>query len=299
MNRVDLAIVGAGPAGLSAAQYGARAALNVLILEQFAPGGQVLRISSLENYPGLTSSAFELIQTMQEQAERFGAQFRIETVEKVQREKDFCTVFLMGGEKIQARAVIIATGAIRRLLNIPGEKEFTGKGISYCATCDGPFFKQKKIIVVGGGDSACDEAHFLSRLSSQIILVHRRDHLRAQKLLAERVLKNPNIEVRFNTRVLAFHGQKMLSSVLLETNGRTYNEEVQAVFVCIGLEAESTLIPEVHRDEEGFIICDHTMQTSIPGIYAAGDIRSSPFRQIVVAASDGAIAAHSVSNMLI
>ncbi|MDR1957400.1 MAG: FAD-dependent oxidoreductase, partial [Treponema sp.] len=168
---------------------------------------------------------------------------------------------------------------------------------SYCATCDGPFFKEKKIFVVGGGDAACDEAQFLARLSSQVVLVHRRDRFRAQKALAERVLRNPHITVRFNTRIAEIRGETKVSAVLLESisTGESYEEAGDAVFIFAGIVPQMPLVPDMQKNEQGYIVTDQTMATSIPGIFCAGDVRASPFRQVVVAAGEGAVAAHSAA----
>jgi thioredoxin reductase (NADPH) len=243
----DLLIIGAGPAGLTAAQYGARANLNVLVIERLSPGGQALLIDVLENYPGNVErtdaegnvcagprTGFEFSQDMHRQAEAFGASFLSEAVSELRKEDNLFTVVLSGGEYRKAHAVILATGAAHRNLDIPGEAHFLGRGVSHCATCDGAFFRNKKIFVVGGGDAACDDAQYLSRLSSHVTLVHRRDRFRAQKALAERVLHNQNIEVRFNTIIKEIKGEQKLSSVTLEQEGRVYEEAADAVFIFSG-----------------------------------------------------------------
>jgi thioredoxin reductase (NADPH) len=299
---VDLLILGAGPAGLTAAQYGARANMRVLVIEELAPGGQMLFIDALENYPGYLASGpeafksgFELVQAMHRQATSFGAAFITQTAQSLQKEGDVFTVTLGTGETLRGLAVIVATGAKHRILDIPGEIEFSGHGVSYCASCDGPFFKGKKLLVIGGGDAACDEAQFLSHLSPQVVLVHRRDRFRSQKALAERVLHNPHITVRFNTRLLEIRGAKKVSSVLLENTltGESYEEAGDAVFIFAGTIPQTSLVPSVQKNESGYIITDQEMATSIPGIFCAGDVRACPFRQVVVAAGEGAVAAHS------
>jgi thioredoxin reductase (NADPH) len=292
----DLIILGAGPAGLTAAQYGARANLKVLVIEQLAPGGQALLIDKLENYPGNIGekSGFDIAQDMHRQAEDFGAVFLNETAAALVKEGDVFKIALESNEILRAPGVIIATGSKYRTLDIPGEKELYGRGVSYCATCDGPFFRNKKIIVVGGGDAACDEAQFLSRLSEQVVLIHRKNRFRSQKALAERVLHNPSIETRFNTRLREIRGQGKVVSVLLEETGtgKTYEEGTDGVFIFVGALPQSSLASAVKKDENGYIITDQNMETSVPGLFAAGDVRASPFRQVVVAAGEGAIAAH-------
>ncbi|MDR1249141.1 MAG: FAD-dependent oxidoreductase [Treponema sp.] len=293
---VDLLILGAGPAGLSAAQYGSRANLRTLAVEQLAPGGQALSIDRLENYPGELSprSGYDFAEAMRRQAEGFGAEIVGDEALALRREGELFIAALGSGREIRACAVILATGAAHRNLGIPGEAEYTGRGVSYCATCDGPFFKGKRILVVGGGDAACDEARFLSLLSDQVILVHRRGAFRAQAGLVQRALENPRIEVRLNTRPLEIRGGKQVSSVWLENTvtheGR--EEPVDAVFIFAGTVPRTALVPDAETDGSGYIITDQRMASSIPGLFAAGDVRSSPFRQVVVAASEGAIAAH-------
>jgi thioredoxin reductase (NADPH) len=303
----DLIIIGAGPAGLAAAQYGARANLRVLVLEQMAPGGQALLIDTLENYPGIAAgkTGFDFCADLHRQAGEFGAVFLMEEAVSLAKEGDIFTLGLGSGETRRSPAVILATGAKHRTLGIPGEEQFFGRGVSYCATCDGPFFKNKKIFVVGGGDAACDEAQYLSRLSDRVVLAHRRDRFRAQKALADRALHNPNIEVRFNTIIKEIRGSEKVSSVILgrtdsncRETGETHEEAADGVFVFTGTIPQSSLAPEVKKDESGYIVTNARMETSIPGLFAAGDVRSSPFRQIITAASDGAIAAHCASSYI-
>jgi len=198
----DLIIIGGGGAGLTAAQYGARANLRTLLIEETALGGQALVIEGLENYPGYPEpvSGYVFTQKFEEQARNFGADILIASVQSLTKEKDIFTVATTEGVRT-AYAVILATGAQHRFLGVPGEKELSGRGVSYCATCDGPFFKNRKMLVVGGGDAACDESMFLAKLTDRIVMVHRRDRFRAQKSLADRVLRSPNIDVRFNTVV--------------------------------------------------------------------------------------------------
>jgi len=297
----DLLIIGAGPAGLTAAQYGARAGLDVLILEQLAPGGQVMNIDILENYPGIAKdkSGFDFCQDLHDQAEAFGAKFLMDQAVSLNREEPGFSLVLGSGKKVSAPTVILASGAKHRTLDIPGEEEFSGRGVSYCATCDGPFFKNKKIFVVGGGDAACADAQYLSRLTKQVILIHRRDRFRAQKSLAERVLNNANIEVRFNTTMKDIHGLDRVTSVILETAGKGHYEDIaDAVFILAGTVPQSSLAADAKKDESGYIITDQCMASSIPGLFVAGDVRASPFRQVVVAAGEGAIAAHSAASYI-
>jgi thioredoxin reductase (NADPH) len=297
----ELLIIGAGPAGLAAAQYGARANLKTIVIEEMAAGGQSLLIDQLENYPGILEpvSGYDLAENMRVQAERFGAEFVSASVESV--EKDGAHFIVKAGEdRFAAEAVIIATGAKHRHLGVPGEETFAGRGVSYCATCDGPFFKGKKILVVGGGDAACDEAMYLAKLSSQVVMIHRRDRFRAQKSLASRVLENPNIKVLFNTVPVEIRGGKKVESVVLAdaVSGEKREEAFDAVFVFIGSDPNTASVPQVAKDESGSVVTDEKMATSVPGIFAAGDVRVSPFRQVITACSDGATAAHAASQYI-
>ena len=297
----DLIIIGGGAAGLSAAQYAARSNLDVVLFEEMATGGQILIIDNMENYPGFPEpvEGFEFSQQMEKQAKQFGAEIVLTTVKGMENKNGYFMVET-GKGTYTTYAVILATGAKHKHLDIPGEKEFTGRGVSYCATCDGPFFRGKKILVVGGGDAACDEAGFLANLSENVVLIHRRDRFRAQKALAERVLNNPNIEVRFNTVAKEIRGKDKVEKVLLEKtdSGESYEEEMDAVFIFVGSIPQTQLVPELSKDEGGYIVTNQRMETEVPGLYAVGDLRNTPFRQVVVSASDGAIAAHCASQYI-
>ena len=289
----DLIIIGAGPAGLTAAQYGARANLKTLLIEEASVGGQSLNITDLENYPGFENpiSGGELCSRMKIQADKFGAQFLVASVQAISKQNDLFTI-TTDTALFTTYTVILATGAKHRKLGVPGEDDFAGRGVSYCAACDGAFFKGKKIIVVGGGDTACSEALFLANLSDQVILIHRKDRFRAQKALADRVLANKNIEVRFNTTCIEIKGSNKVESALLMENGIQYEQDTDAVFIFTGILPQNQLAGGVNMDETGYIITDSRMETSLKGLFAIGDVRTSPFRQVVTACSDGAIAAH-------
>jgi thioredoxin reductase (NADPH) len=297
----ELVVIGAGAAGLAAAQYGARAGLDVLVLEEMASGGQALVIDNLENYPGIAEavSGFEFTRRMEEQATRFGAELMNATVSSVRREGGGLVVDTDRGP-IGALAVVLATGAKHRHLGVPGEAELAGRGVSYCATCDGPFFKGKRMLVVGGGDAACDEAMYLANLASSVLMVHRRDRLRAQKALADRTAANPKIEIRYHTEVRRILGDAKVSGARLVENtaGREYDEAVEAAFIFVGSIPQAAMVPGVRLDEAGYVVTDQRMETSIPGLFAAGDVRSTPFRQLVVAAGEGAVAAHAAGKYI-
>jgi thioredoxin reductase (NADPH) len=260
----------------------------------------------LGNLTVLPKTGYDFSRDLFRQAESFGASFFSGSAESLRKEGDVFIVGISDGAERGAKAVIIATGATRRLLGIPGEKEFTGKGVSYCATCDGPFFKNKKIFVVGGGDAACDEANYLSRLSDKVTMIHRRDSFRAQKAIAERVLQNPKIEVRFNTVMKEIKGGQKVKSAVLENSGsgKVYEEPADAVFVFAGGSPQSSLVSSdgglrAGLDGNGCIITDHKMATNIPGLFAAGDVRGGVFRQVVVAAGEGAVAAHCAAEYIL
>jgi thioredoxin reductase (NADPH) len=299
----DLIIIGGGGAGLSAAQYAARANLSPLLLEELATGGQALIIDRLENYPGFPEAipGTELTRLFEEQAVRFGAEIKYTGVQKLTWSDGLFTSHADDGP-LTSLAVIMATGARHRTLDVPGEKEYAGKGVSYCATCDGPFFKGQPMVVVGGGDAACDESAFLAHLSDSVLMVHRRDRFRAQKALSDRTLSNPHIQVRFNTELKEIRGSAKVEEVVLLDNktGKSFAHKTSAVFVFVGSIPQTRVIEglQVKRDEAGYVETDQRMQTSLRGLFAAGDIRATPFRQLVVAAGEGAIAAHSAAQFI-
>jgi thioredoxin reductase (NADPH) len=297
----DLIIIGGGPAGLAAAQYGSRANLKCVIVEEMAPGGQALTIDDLENYPGFPKgiTGFQFSDDMRAQAEKFGAEFKSAGVKEIIKEGENFLV-KTAREELSAPAVIFATGAKHRHLGVTGEEEFAGRGVSYCATCDGPFFKGKKILVVGGGDAACDEAVYLSKLSDQVKIIHRRDRFRAQKAVADRVINDPKITVEFNTVCEEIKGDMKVNKVILKDtlSGETREEEMDAVFIFVGTIPQTQMAPEVNLDEMGYIVTNEKMETSLPGFYAVGDVRDTPFRQVITACADGAVSAHMASNYI-
>jgi thioredoxin reductase (NADPH) len=297
----DIIIAGGGPAGLSAAQYSARANLKTLVLEGTAIGGQGLFIDKLENYPGILEpvSGYDLAEAMHAQALKFGASFESAMVQAVEKREGGFIAKTDRGD-FSCKALILATGAEHRHLGVSGEAEFASRGVSYCATCDGPFFRDKPILVVGGGDAACDEASYLSKLSDKIVMVHRRDAFRAQKAVAERVLKDPHIKVLWDTVVKEIRGDTKVRGALLEDvkTGKRSEIAAEAVFIFVGSDPRSGLVPGLLLDESGYIVTDGSMRSSVPGIFAVGDVRATPFRQVVVSAGDGAIAAHCASQYI-
>ncbi|HCG63722.1 MAG: thioredoxin-disulfide reductase [Spirochaetae bacterium HGW-Spirochaetae-4] len=299
----DIIIIGGGPAGLSAAQYAARAGLSAHVFEEMAPGGQILVVDELENYPGFEEpiSGFDLADKFTKQAERFGAVIHFGTVDAVNHNEDGSFTVVTTDGTFTVPVVIMSTGAKRRELGVPGEKEYQGRGVSYCATCDGPFFKGKRILVVGGGDSACGESLFLSKLSSDIVIVHRKDRFRAQRSIAGMVEHDGNIDTRFLHTVNEIKGDgKRVTSVSLHDieHDRDYDEPFDAVFVFIGADPRTKLVSYAGTDEAGYLVTNELMSTDVPGLYAVGDVRNTPFRQIVTAASDGAIAAHASAEYI-
>ena len=296
----DYIIIGAGPAGLSSAQYAARSGLKTIVLEGMGAGGQVVQIPDLENYPGVFPpvNGYDFIDTMRKQAESFGAQIAQVQVSSIDKKgKDF--VITTKDTVYTAPALCIATGAVHKNLNVPGEKEFTGRGVSYCAVCDGPFFKNKKIFVVGGGDSACSEAVYLSSISSDVSIIHRRDSFRAQQAVVDKMLA-AGVKPIYDTVVKSINGTNKVESLTLENvkTGEQTTVDCNVVFIFAGMAPQTELVEMLRKDETGYIITDEKMQTSIPGLFAAGDVRAKPFRQIVTAASDGAIAANSAKEMI-
>jgi thioredoxin reductase (NADPH) len=299
--RYDFIIIGGGIAGLTAAQYGSRSNMHTLVIEAGACGGQALNIFNLENYPGLFPpvDGSEFMQKMETQAKEFGADIMQASVESLDKTGDLFTIKTSKGF-YTAPAVLIATGADHRHLGIPGEEKFTGTGVSYCATCDGPFFRNKRVAVIGGGDSACDEALYLSGLTPQVTLIHRKGQLRAQKVSADRVLSSDRISVKFNTVVREIRGTTKVQSLLLENTktGEQSEFPVDGVFVFIGMDPRTSLVNTLERDEIGCIVTNCEMETAVPGLFCAGDVRSKSFRQLVTAASDGAIAAHNAEKYI-
>ncbi len=296
----DYIVIGAGPAGLSSAQYAARSGLKTIVLEGMGAGGQVAQIFELENYPGVfpAVNGFDFVETLRKQAEAFGAQIKQVQVSSIDKKgKDF--IIQTKDSIYTAPALCMATGAVHKNLGVPGEEELKGRGVSYCATCDGPFFRNKKIVVIGGGDSACSEAIYLATLSKDVTIVHRRNEFRAQKALVDKMLK-AGVKPVYDCVVKQINGQNKVEGITLENvkTGETSELECAAVFIFAGMAPQTDLVDMIKKDISGYIMTDENMQTSIPGLYAAGDVRSKPFRQIVTAVSDGAIAANAAKEFI-
>lgn len=297
----DLAIVGGGPGGLSAAIYAMRAALRTVLIEKAAPGGQINLCDAVENYPGfIRISGAQLATQFSEHAASYGIEQITDEVAAVEPGLDFHTVRLAGGREINCHAVILATGGTPRKLGIPGEDTLYGKGVSYCAVCDGFFFKDKEVVVVGGGDSACEEGLYLAKLARQVYIVHRRDALRASRILQQRVETECKIDVLWNTVVTEICADEAgVNKVRLKDTltGEKRDLPIDGVFIFIGFEPNNELVPAgVKVNAEGFVITDDQCATSTAGIYAVGDLREKYARQIVLSAADGCMAALSAAH---
>ncbi|GAB4072900.1 thioredoxin-disulfide reductase [Barrientosiimonas marina] len=298
----DVIIAGAGPAGMTAAVYASRADLDTLMLERGIPGGQVANTEDVENYPGYSYiSGPDLSNELYEHAKKFGAEYAYGDIKSVEDHGMYKTIFA-GKKQYNTRTLIIASGAEYKKLGVPGEEELGGKGVSYCAVCDGAFFKGKNLVVVGGGDSAVEEGMYLTRFADKVTIVHRRDELRAQKILQDRAFDNDKIDFIWNTEAKTINGPDgKVSSVLLHDNktGEEYDYPIDGVFIYIGLlPINEPFLSLGITGEEGYIQTNEEMQTAIPGIFAAGDIREKSLRQIVTATGDGSIAAEEAQKYI-
>lgn len=294
--KVDVLVIGAGPAGMSSAQYAARSGYSTLIIDPFGPGGQLLYIDEIENYPGAEKlSGYMLSNRMENQCQEFGVPIEYRKALSIKKENNLFYTETDEGE-IVSSAVIVATGATHRHLGVGGEEEYTGKGVSYCATCDGPFFKGKKVVVVGGGDTALTDALYLSKMCREVVIVHRRDAFRAQKVLVDRVRKKENISLMMNEKIEKIIGNgKEVTSILL-SSGREIDTD--GIFVFIGLVPQSQIVKDMVETENGFIKTNSRNETTLSGLFAAGDVTTTSFRQVVTAAADGARASHSADEYI-
>ena len=295
----DLIILGAGPAGLTAGIYAARGGLNAVIVESKAVGGQAALTAEIENYPGFASvSGYELVSLMQAQCEALGVSFVFDAPVALALEGDVKRVETAYSGTLEARAVVLATGALPRTLGVDRESELMGGGVSYCATCDGAFFRGKPVAVVGGGNTAVEDALYLEKFASEVFLIHRRDALRADAILADRV-KNSGVHIVWDSVVTALEGDKKLQSVTLKNvkSGDTSSLAVNGLFVAVGQKPATEGLTGVELDG-GYIVTDSEMRTSLPGVFAAGDVRKKTLRQVVTAAADGAVAAESAIKFL-
>ncbi len=290
----DIIIVGGGPGGLTSGLYGARAELKTLLLEKYLPGGQIANTEDVEDYPGFEHiSGAELASRMTEHAKKFGLEIASEEVEEVYCKGDIRVVKTYERE-LTAKAVILATGGSPNKLKVPGEENFSGKGVSYCAICDGAFFRDQVIAVVGGGDAAVEEAMFLTKFGSKVIIIHRRDELRAQKIIRTRAFANDKLEFIWDSVVEEINGDTKVRSLSLKNvkTGEKSTLDVGALFVFIGFVPNSNIVREaVRKDQGGYFVTDDRMQTSVAGIFAIGDVRAQLVRQITNAVGDGTTAA--------
>lgn len=298
----DVVIIGSGPAGLSAGLYAARAKMSTLILEKDKPGGQIVTTEEVANYPGSMEEATGplLVSRMIEQCESFGAQRRSVGVQSVDFSKEIKQIVTELGEVIEAKSVIIATGASPRKIGCPGEEELTGRGVSYCATCDADFFTDLEVFCVGGGDTALEEALFLTRFARKVTVIHRRDAFRAAKSIVDKAKRNEKIHYILDSQVVEISGEGFVNAIKVKNVKTGEITQINAseedgtfgVFCFVGYIPQTELFKDIITlDEQGYIVSDETMKTNIPGVYVAGDVRQKQLRQVVTAVADGAIAA--------
>ncbi|CEL90998.1 thioredoxin-disulfide reductase [Streptococcus sanguinis] len=298
----DTIIIGAGPAGMTAALYAARSNLKVALLERGIPGGQMNNTADIENYPGYANiSGPELAEKMFEPLENLGVEHLFGLVEKIEDRGDFKEI-ITEDERFETKTVIIASGANHRHLGVPGEEDYNSRGVSYCAVCDGAFFRDEDLLVVGGGDSAVEEAIFLTRFAKSVTIVHRRDELRAQKVLQDRAFANEKIRFVWDSVVESIHGdERKVTGVTFKNvkTGETSQADFGGIFIYVGLDPVSEFAKDLGiTDEAGWILTDHQMKTSVAGIYAVGDVRQKDLRQITTAVGDGAIASQEAYKYL-
>lgn len=295
MKKYDVLIIGGGGAGLTAALYTSRARLSTLLLEKLAPGGQIALTDMVENYPGFPEGILgpEISQRMEDQAKRYGTEVAYQEVKSIAKTNGEFEIKTAGGS-YQGKTVILAAGASFRMLGVSGERELTGKGVSYCATCDGAFFKEKEIVVVGGGDSALQEGLFLTRFATKISVIHRRDALRASPILQERAKNNPKINFVWDTVVEKIQGSKKVEGVTLKNlkSQQVRDFRTDGIFVFIGHDPNTSFLKGfVELDEKGYVKVDNQTRTSVPGVFAAGEIRAGAVKQLVSACGEGCEAA--------
>ena len=298
----DILIIGAGPAGLSAAIYAGRAGFQTIMLEKIGSGGQMMLTDKIDNYPGFPEgiAGFDLQNKMLLQAKKFGAKLVYAEVSEIKKTSEGFSVVLSDGKVMTAGSVIVAVGASHRTLGVPGEAELANKGVSYCGTCDGPFFRAKKTVVVGGGDSALTEAIFIAKFAKEVTIVHRRDRFRAVHSLIKQVEATANIKTKMNATVEEICGTDSVTGVVLKdtVSGEKTDFETDGVFIFTGLLPATTFLPAEILDGQKYIVTNEKMETAIAGLFAAGDARSGAFRQVICAASDGATAANYAGEWL-
>ena len=298
----DMIIIGSGPAGLAAAVYGQRAKLDLIVIEkQMISGGQIINTLEVDNYPGLPGiGGFELGQKFREHAEKLGTAFVTDEVKEVRINEDGTRTVVGAEADYTAKTVVIASGAEHSLLGVPGEKELTGSVVSYCATCDGNFYRNKVTAVVGGGDVALGDALYLARLCRKVYLIHRRDSFRGAKVLEDKVRAAENIELVLDSTVEEIRGEGQLKSILVKNkkSGAETELAIDGLFIAVGIVPESKSFPFLKTDERGYVLADETCETNVPGVYAAGDVRKKQLRQVITAVADGANAVESAVRYL-
>ena len=299
----DVAVVGGGPAGLTAGLYLCRGKIDTVLLESVLTGGQAVNSPLIENYPGFPEgiAGADLVERMKQQVDRFGLEVRTFTPAMKLSLDGNVKVLSLERDEVRANVVIVATGRSPRKIGIPGEDEFSGRGISYCATCDGPLFKDRVIMVVGGGDAAVEEALHLTKFASKVILVHRRDELRASEYLQERALSEPKLEFMWNSEIEEIKGEQVVKSAVISNNvtGERTDVPVSGIFFYVGNVPNTKFLADaVELDEAGYVVTDQNLESSVPGIFAAGDVRSSRFKQVIVAAAEGALASSGAHRYL-
>jgi len=298
----DMIIIGSGPAGLAAAVYGQRAKLDLIVIEkQMISGGQIINTLEVDNYPGLPGiGGFELGQKFREHAEKLGTAFVTDEVKEVRINEDGTRTVVGAEADYTAKTVVIASGAEHSLLGVPGEKELTGSGVSYCATCDGNFYRNKVTAVVGGGDVALGDALYLARLCQKVYLIHRRDSFRGAKVLEDKVRAAENIELVLDSTVEEIRGEGQVKAILVKNkkSGAESELAIDGLFIAVGIVPESKSFPFLETDERGYVLADETCETNVPGVYAAGDVRKKQLRQVITAVADGANAVESAVRYL-
>ena len=303
----DIVIIGAGPAGLAAGLYAGRARMSTLIIEKEKDGGQIVQTAEIENYPGglLEDSGPSLVARFSAQAEKFGCEKVLDTVQEVELDGPVKKI-VCNKETYEAKAVIIASGASPSHIGCPGEADFTGKGVSYCATCDAAFFEDFEVYVVGGGDAAVEEAMYLTKFARKVTIIHRRDELRAAKSIQEKAFKNEKLAFMWNSVIKEIRGEGLVNSMIVENTKTGEQTEIVAdeedgifgIFVFIGFKPATAVFEGKVNMEKGYIVTDQEMRTNVPGVYAAGDCRVKELRQVITAASDGAIAAWQAARYI-
>jgi thioredoxin reductase (NADPH) len=300
LEEYDLIIIGAGPAGSTAAIYGVRYGLKVAFFETVDPISQLTLTPTIENFPGYEGNGFDLLQKMKDQATRFGAVHKFENVERISKNNDHFIVATDTGV-YRSKAIIVATGGKHRELAIPGESEFIGRGVSYCATCDGNFFRGKRVAVIGGGNTAVEEAIYLKEIGCDVVLVHRRDELRADKAYQDEFFKR-NIPVIWNSIPKRIEGKDVVERLVLydRVQEREFSIDVSAVFIAVGITPATDIVADlgVERDSAGYIKVNRRQETNVPGVYAAGDCCDNPLKQAITACGDGAVAANSAFEFI-